>query len=250
MIDGEQADFYYEAITHILFLRDFLRETGMVNEMNNESWYYGIDWNGGDAIIDQQFSVVVDLLGNGDIRGDCGSFYADPGDFPEENTGVMVKVDTREPLTLDDFADSELWIQHEISGDPEAVAKWFHFLKWLRPDALLAQDQTRGNGHFYWFLNYENMSLHDEWSALISAWKVMEFYDHIANASEWSQLRRGLCEAHAPTDEITSIRGNGERCDSLQDRGMDPAAGIAGPLNDSGTTERREKESYQFAATA
>jgi hypothetical protein len=184
IIDDELRDHFLESLTHLEFARDFLRRTGFVEEFNELGWMYGRDWGGGfsEELYDQQLSVMLSLLAPG-LAGE--TFFSHSDDEFWATCNPIDSVWSRENICFDyGFA---IFLKGD---DPHEVQKWLRFIRWQDPSALIFVKDDETRPHFIWVL-VEPMTeeIMQAWNMILVAWEVMQFYDHIADASAWKRLR-------------------------------------------------------------
>ena len=254
-MDDETRGHIYESLEHMAFFQDFLRATGMVKELNEVGFYYGTDWNGGTQIIESHFETIIELLGIS-LNGTCESFYFDE-QFTDmlNDDGELDLCDwTGEPLTVDQFEGhfGELAMVCRISGDSAELKEWAYFIGWLNPvsgSVVGYELNESGEKRLVWFIDYESGEFYERWRTLITAWKVMEFYDNVSRASEWRKLR-GLRDASAESREAPTARSERGPGSSLQDSRLGTAARDAGSFDSSEHAEGQQESDCRCPAVA
>jgi hypothetical protein len=190
----ESYEHYAESLCHIQFLRDFVIRTSLTpHQFENEfSWPYGKDWNYGysDDLYEGQFLSMLSVL-DPKLTGSVNVVTTDD----TEEWANIVHFDSGDHIDPDvaGLMYEAAWAVTFI-GNEHDLTKWRHFIQWMKPKAILARDERMEQCHFIWLLDeLDGSTILDAWETILSAWEVMEFYDHCADADSWRALRGGNC---------------------------------------------------------
>lgn len=182
----EMSDHFYSSLSDIWFIRDFMRRTGFINEVEEMGWGFGLDYSGMGELEDYQLKTIIGILAP-ELEAEVI--------MPDMETGEWINHRTSEPLSDDgksDIQDSNV-LSVYLQGEPDELKKWVHFIQWLSPTTHVIYDEESEDGdegHF-WVVNLEELSSLEAWEVLLKAWEVSNYYDHVADARNWRILRGG-----------------------------------------------------------
>ncbi|MCL6443708.1 MAG: hypothetical protein K6T83_09685 [Alicyclobacillus sp.] len=196
IVDDELREHLAESLYHLEFLRDFMRRTGFVEEINELGWPYGRDPNGGwgDEIYDGQLNTMLRLLAPS-LTGEA-TFTSN--DAQIWNTCRLIDGVHEQDDVFFDLAFAIL-----IKGeDAHEVEGWRRFIWWqecraargqlgpTRPNTFLFVNEEEEQPHFIWVLPEPSTDeILEAWHKILVTWEVMNFYGHVADASAWRRLR-------------------------------------------------------------
>lgn len=187
-IDAEMADHLDFALLHLRFARDFMWRTGLKKELYDEGWAYGHDYNGTGELERSQFDTITKLLMPG-ITTDVEELSLTES---EELREMTFDFDVENPPP---FFDDYIYVA-EFLGPEEEMKAWSSFFKMFLPESHIGywQDAHWGQGqtprsHFLWLLSHEQFVYMEAFTAMVSAWEVKIYYDHIADQCAWRTLR-------------------------------------------------------------
>ena len=185
-MDEYFAEHAYKSLLHIRFLRDFMRRTGFIEEI--ETFPYGAEPEGyyGDSLTGCQLREFMPLL-EPDMTTDVMWGYEPDVESPVlvlEN-GEMVE----EELDFCAIFTFSLPVKKE-----HTLMKWWHFIKWGAPYMSLGRfvnsEDDGGECNFCIIVPEPDESqLMDVYYALLGAWEVETYYGNIANAVSWQEIR-------------------------------------------------------------
>lgn len=199
----ELREHLYHGLEDIRFIRDFMRRTGFIDEVDREGWAYGYDMNGMGDLENAQVQSLMALLAP-ELEVEVS--------VPDVESGTWVDVMNRTDITafVQEVIHNAPTLSVHFQGEPEELRKWAHFIHWLMPNTNLMQqeqiEQTLGQliwTDLYWVIDWEWHTTLDAWETLLKAWEVMNFYEHVADASCWRILRGRDCPT-ADTDETSA----------------------------------------------
>ncbi|KPV45688.1 hypothetical protein [Alicyclobacillus ferrooxydans] len=191
----ELREHLYHGLDDIWFIRDFMRRTGFVEGVDREGWAYGYDMNGMGDLENAQVQAMMALLAP-ELEVEVS--------VPDVESGMWLDVMTRVDITgpVQELIHNAPTLSVHFHGEPQELRKWAHFIHWLLPNTNLIQqeraEQTLGHlcwTDIYWVIDWEWHTTLEAWETLLRAWEVMTFYEHVADASRWRDLRRGDCAA-------------------------------------------------------
>ncbi|KPV42574.1 hypothetical protein [Alicyclobacillus ferrooxydans] len=199
----ELREHLYRGLEDIWFIRDFMRRTGFIDEVDQEGWGYGYDMNGMGDLEDAQVQSLMALLAP-DLEVEVS--------VPDLESGTWIDVMTLADITdpIQELIHNAPTLSVHFQGEPQELRKWAHFIHWLLPNTNLIQQKPAGSTlgqlfwtDIYWVIDWEWHSTLEAWEALLRAWEVMTFYEHVADASRWRILRGGSFAA-ADADESSA----------------------------------------------
>jgi hypothetical protein len=182
----ELRDHFHMSLSDIWFIRDFMRRTGFIDEVDEMGWGYGYDHNGMGELEDHQVQTIMAILAP-ELEPEVM--------LPDYETGEWTNFRSGLPLTGDEISDIQdsNMLSIYLQGDPEEFRKWVHFILWLSPTTNVIYDAESGDAceGLFWLVNLEEVSSLEAWDVLLKAWEVMSFYDNVADAPNWRILRGG-----------------------------------------------------------
>ncbi len=191
----ELRDHLYSSLNDIWFIRDFMRRTGFVEEVDQEGWAYGYDMNGMGDLENAQVQSIMALLAP-DLEVEVAVPDLESGSWMD----VMTGLDITDPIQ--ELVHNAPTLSVHMKGEPQELQKWAHFIHWLLPTTNLIQQEPTEESlgrlvwtDIYWIIDWEWHTTFDAWETLLKSWEVMTFYEHVADASRWRILRRGDCSS-------------------------------------------------------
>ncbi len=218
--DTELTGHIESSLIHLQFARDFMWRTGMKEELIEEGWLYGADWNGTGELEASQFHIVVKLL-MPELTVDVEQLVIGESEEWEE---IEVNFDRNRPP----FSDEFVWVA-EFRGKQEELQAWASFLNMFLPGGHIGYwtqehwTESEPQTHFLWLVPQEEFLYMEAFTAMVSAWEVKTYYDHLANQRAWRELR-GSTDADSTFRSVTTIGDCPKRCETLQNSVLDATA--------------------------
>ena len=217
MAFNDEELFHIDAsLAHLMFARDVIWRTGMLNELHEEGWAYGYEWDGDNRVVTEQFRSLSALFAP-DLTTDVQWVALSEPDTINDDLIIddhsLADAGETDRLPLDEYV-----LIAEFVGDQQELHAWRGFITMQDATAIFGQWGTREEPHLLWLFNYAEEI--NAWYTWLGAWEMKTYYEHIGDQPAWRAIR-GSVDPDPQTGGTAKVGNHNKRHQEVQNSELD-----------------------------
>ena len=234
------------SLAHLMFARDVIWRTGMLNELHEEGWAYGYDWDGDNRVVTEQFRSLSALFAP-DLTTDVQWVaLSEPDDMINDDL-IIDNRSLADAVEADRLPFDEYVLIAEFIGDQQELNEWQGFINMLDSTAVFGRWGAKDEPHLLWLFSYGEEI--NAWYTWLGAWELKTYYEHIGHQPAWRAIR-GSVDADSQTRCAAEVGNHNKRHQEVQNGELDATAADARSIDHDSAPTRWTSSDLDPTTTA